>query len=200
MPKRSSRRRGYLPRKVNTREIRKRFLIVCEGEKTEPNYFEGFRVPKIIIKVEGVGRNPSQLVRKAAQLNDNDDYDRVWCVFDKDDFLREDFNNAISGATSQGFSVAYSNKSFELWYLLHFEYVNTGISRARYISKLSSWLGHKYEKNSGTMYGKLIDRQHIAIRNAKKLLDQYDSRCPPANNDPSTTVHELVEELNKSAK
>jgi hypothetical protein len=28
-------RRGYADRRVKTRELRQRFLIVCEGEKTE---------------------------------------------------------------------------------------------------------------------------------------------------------------------
>ena len=30
-------------RKVGTREIRQYFLIVCEGAKTEPNYFESIK-------------------------------------------------------------------------------------------------------------------------------------------------------------
>jgi hypothetical protein len=29
----------YLRRQTKTRETRKRFLIVCEGERTEVNYF-----------------------------------------------------------------------------------------------------------------------------------------------------------------
>lgn len=44
-------------RKQKTRELKKKFLIVCEGEKTEPNYFEGFKVPREIIKIEGIGYN-----------------------------------------------------------------------------------------------------------------------------------------------
>jgi hypothetical protein len=30
-------------RSVETREKRVYFLIICEGEKTEPNYFEGLK-------------------------------------------------------------------------------------------------------------------------------------------------------------
>jgi hypothetical protein len=65
MAKRKSQHQGYSSRKVNTREIRQRFLIICEGEKTEPNYFRSFRVPKVVIEVQGLGMNPSKLVDKA---------------------------------------------------------------------------------------------------------------------------------------
>jgi hypothetical protein len=46
MPERRStgrQRRGYADRRVKTRELRQRFLIVCEGEKTEPRHFESFQ-------------------------------------------------------------------------------------------------------------------------------------------------------------
>jgi hypothetical protein len=196
MPKKSVNSRGYSPRKVETRKLKERFLIVCEGEKTEPNYFESFRVPKNVTDVRGVGENPSKLVRSAQDLNDRGDYDQVWCVFDRDSWPLEDFNNAISSATAQGFKVAYSNEAFELWYILHFEYLNAGIPRKDYISKLSGLFGQKYKKNSETIYDELFEKQPIAIRNAKKLLGQYDNH-KAAHDNPATTVHLLVEELNK---
>jgi hypothetical protein len=40
---RRGQRRGYADRRVKTRELRQRFLIVCEGGKTEPRYFESFQ-------------------------------------------------------------------------------------------------------------------------------------------------------------
>jgi RloB-like protein len=75
MVKNTRNSRGYSPRKVNTREIRQRFLIVCEGEKTEPNYFKRFRVPKLVIDIEGLGKNPSNLVQSARSLKDQEEYD-----------------------------------------------------------------------------------------------------------------------------
>lgn len=201
MSSRKKKSGGYSPRKVATRDVRKRFLIVCEGEKTEPNYFRSFRVPKNVVDIQGVGRNPSQLVKKVKHLESkgDDDYDEIWCVFDRDSWTIEDFNSAISSAKAQGFKVAYSNEAFELWYLLHFEYLNTGISRVNYISKLSSLLGQEYQKNSETIYDELLDKQHIAIRNATNLLEQYDV-CIPSADNPSTTVHNLVNALNESAR
>jgi RloB-like protein len=200
MPRRKINSRGYSPRKVDTREVRQRFLIVCEGEKTEPNYFRSFRVPKDVaeVNVQGLGANPSKLVTIAKELKaqDDDSYDQVWCVFDRDSWTPEDFNNALKNADDQGFKVAYSNEAFELWYILHFEFLNTGISRKDYAGKLSSLLGCKYKKNSETIYDELFDKQYIAIKNAINLLKQYNPHFPVKDN-PATTVHLLVQELNK---
>lgn len=197
MAKKQENSRGYSTRKINTREVRQRFLIVCEGAKTEPNYFKSFRVPKDVIQidVEGVGENPSKLVESAKKLNTQEDYDRVWCVFDRDAWLPQDFNNAIQNAKNHGFQVAYSNEAFELWYVLHFEFLNTGIPRSDYCKKLTSHLHHKYEKNSEKIYDELREKQASAIKFSKKLLAQYDPQNPVEDN-PSTTVHLLVEELN----
>jgi hypothetical protein len=198
MPKKKENSRGYHERKVNTREVKQRFLIVCEGEKTEPNYFRSFRVPKNVaeINVQGLGENLSKLVESAKELNKQDDYDQVWCVFDRNSWTIEDFNNAIKNADAQEFKVAYSNEAFELWYVLHFEFLNTAIPRSDYLRKLTSLFGRTYQKNSERIYDDLLDKQSIAIRNAENLLKQYDPHIP-AKHNPSTTVHLLVQELNK---
>ncbi len=193
---RSNISRGYSPRKVDTKEIRQRFLIVCEGEKSEPNYFKSFRVPKDVIDVRGLKSNPSKLVEKAKKLKEGEDYDQVWCVFDRDSWTKEDFNNAIANAKKEGFKVAYSNEAFELWYVLHFEFLNSGIPRSDYCKKLDKLLENKYEKNSTDIYDRIEYRQSTAIKNAENLLNQYEPVNPESDN-PSTTVHILVQELNK---
>ena len=37
-------RKASLTRRQGVREIKQSFLIVCEGEKTEPDYFKAFRM------------------------------------------------------------------------------------------------------------------------------------------------------------
>lgn len=65
-----------------------------------------------------------------------------------------------------------------------------------YVKRLSECLGHSYRKNSEGIYDELRDRQEQAIANAKRLLAQY-APPNPAQDNPSTTVHKLVEELNR---
>jgi len=190
-------------RKRNTRDLIERILIVCEGGKTEPNCFKKFPIDKSKYHVEsrGEGRITKSLVEKAIEIQKIAllPFDIVWCVFDKDDNSDEVFNEARQIATTNNIEVAYSNEAFELWYLLHFNYYDSAMSRRQYQEKLTELLGYKYEKNSENMYQELEDKQPNAIRNAERLLGSY-SPSNPAKDNPSTTVHLLVEELNKRYK
>ncbi len=179
----------------------KLFLIVCEGERTEPNYFRSFKLTSANVTVEGCGRNTVSLIKKAVEIRrkaekDDEIYAQVWCVFDRDSFPLRNFNEAIKLAGRNDIKVAYSNEAFELWYLLHFHYYDTGISRAKYKSMLTQLLGQPYKKNSMSMYEELKEKQENALRNADTLLRSY-SPLNPGKDNPSTTVHKLVAELNK---
>ena len=192
---------GKLRRTVESRGLpRQTFLIVCEGEKTEPNYFKAFRVKSAEIVVEGTGCNTVSLVEKTNSIigtykRDEIAFDQIWCVFDRDDFYNT-FNDAIFKARSLGFQVAYSNEAFELWYLLHFIYFDSRITRQDYIRKLNEYLSDGYQKNSTAMFDLLLSRQEEAVKRASRLLENYSGQNPN-NESPSTTVHLLVEELNR---
>jgi RloB-like protein len=190
------RKRSYTERPIENIPTKERFLIVCEGAKTEPNYFRSFRVPKDVIDVRGIGANTVDVVEKAIELKSKDDYDQIWCVFDRDSFPATRFNEAFVLASRNNIKIAYSNEAFELWYLLHFNYYDTGMSRKQYGAKLTDCLGYKYEKNSTTIYEEILEMQPQAIKNAEKLIATYNPKNPERDN-PSTKVHCLVEELNK---
>lgn len=59
-------------RKENVREKLVRFLIVCEGTKTEPHYFEALIKNNIStvreVTIEGEGRGTVTLVAKAHEI------------------------------------------------------------------------------------------------------------------------------------
>jgi hypothetical protein len=80
-------------RKIDSRSERDRILIVCEGEKTEPNYFRSFPVNSEVVEIviEGTGCNTVSLVERAIQLineNSENPYNQVWCIFDRDFFTK----------------------------------------------------------------------------------------------------------------
>lgn len=190
--------RSYSDRIVDIRESLPQFLIICEGEKTEPNYFEAFRIPTLSVKnirVIGIGDNTISLVNRAKEIKEQYNPDYVWCVFDRDSFPAGDFNSAIISAYDNGMYVAYSNEAFELWYLLHFHYYHAAMSRKSYEERLTKLLNYQYKKNSLTMYQDIKDKQPIAIKNATKLLQEYEPNKPEKDN-PSTTIHLLVQCLN----
>ncbi len=198
-----ARAQGYADRLAAIRDPIERFLIVCEGEQTEPNYFRSFRVPANVLDVRGMGDNTVNLVKRAIELRDavqgtGQAYDQIWCVFDRDSFPAKHFNAALQLAKNNAISVTFSNsnEAFEIWYLLHFAYHDAGISRQAYKDKLTELLGHTYEKNSRTIYDDLYSRQPDALRNAEKLHKGYKPSRPEQNN-PCTTVYQLVEQLNR---
>lgn len=189
-----------LKRKFNFKPVRKNFLIVCEGEKTEPNYFKKFRVPKKVFDVVGFGANTESLVKKAVELinNSTTTYDEVWCVFDRDSFPAQNFNNAFALAKKNKIQIAYSNEAFEIWYLLHFHFHDVATSRAQYEAMLTARLGFPYKKNDPCMYDHLYPLTETAIKNAINLLRSYADHSPESDN-PSTSVHILVGKLNENS-
>lgn len=191
--------------------IRCSILVVCEGTKTEPNYFEAFAEIKqgvvvYDIEVKGLGRGTIDVVEKAIRLKNKNNYDRVWAVFDKDDFPAKDFNKAIEMAQNNGVEVAWSNEAFELWYLYHFQNVTTEVSRRDYEDKISAAVNaspryklkkkYKYAKKDPQNYGIMTTygSMESALRFAEaKHLEYTDSKY--ANQDPCTTVYKLVRQL-----
>ncbi|MEM0993249.1 MAG: RloB family protein, partial [Bacteroidota bacterium] len=119
--RRKTRMNPYL---IAQREKSKTFLIICEGENTEPEYFKAFPVKTATIKSYGLGSSKSKLVEYVLEIieHETDEDQEVWIVFDMDlklqddiDKQKEDYENAISTATAAGLKVAHSNDSFELW-------------------------------------------------------------------------------------
>ena len=96
-----------LKRTSSLRLVKQTFLIVCEGEITEPEYFNSFRLTSANVKAIGKGMNTISLVKEAIAIRDiekrrNRNYDQCWVVFDKDDFTDSDFNVAIQMAQANG--------------------------------------------------------------------------------------------------
>lgn len=185
------------------------FLIVCEGTKTEPNYFRAFEniLPRYSLDIEVVGtaKNTLQVIDETISRRNNSQkkYDSVWAVFDKDSFPADHFDNAIKKGNAHNIKCAYSNEAFELWYILHFVYLNTGISRLDYQKQIEHHLKQKtekkfkYKKNDQNMFSLLKEHgsQKHAILRAKKL-EKLHVGTKFHEQNPCTRVYALVEELN----
>ena len=208
-------RRKHEYRPINTNS----FLIVTEGERTEPLYLKGIQkkikekmdgridvieIPVIDIHGEGCGTGKlievtERIVKEAKIL-----YQNVWVVFDKDDF--DDFDVAIQLGKEKGYQVAWSNQSFEYWLYLHFNYSDSALHRYDWNEKLNEIfkqynLGDgTYRKNYDNIYDlvNVYDGVNSAIRNAKRRMAGFvDERDIPSQYDPGTMVYKLVEDLKR---
>lgn len=219
LERRSQRSRAPERRITGIRRRHTNVLIVCEGRRTEPNYLRALiadiypiawprsRVP--IVEVHGEGRSTRSLIRRAEELQRQADilFDKIWVVFDKDDF--NDFDEAIELAKTKAIDCAWTNEAFELWFLLHFELSLKPSGRNEYTRKLTHILQaklsnyrYRYRKNATNMY-KLL-RQHgnpaVALERAKLLREQYPGDTPPSRQNPATTVDLLIEFLQSLAR
>lgn len=209
-------------RRQGNRPKRRNILIVCEGEKTEPGYFESFRRQLVggqgdRVFVVGMGDNTLSLVEKAKELveeraqSDAPPFYYVWIVFDKDDFPDERFDNAINAIEKEDlkfksgihphWKAAWSNEAFELWYLLHFQEMLGGpIARGDLYKMLSNYFKNElgisdgYHKNAPNIFNLLRERMPLAINRGERASLACKDRLPHACN-PATRVFELVKQL-----
>ncbi|MGR6431060.1 RloB family protein [Rhizobium sp. PAMB 3174] len=191
-----------------------RMLIVCEGEKTEVNYFEAIRrekrLPNADIEVvpSDYGTSPLDIVEYAIdRFNESQAFDRVYVVFDRDDHAS--YHNALSKADAthrklrndEGNLVPFTSvpsvPNFELWILLHFRDVLAPIHRNEvYAALRRAEFYPTYVKNSKTVFRDTKDRLPDAARRAAVLrgrFNKYDG------NDPYTDIDVLTSELLKIA-
>ena len=129
------------------------------------------------------------------------DGDEIWCVFDCDDNSDESLRKAMELANKLGYGIAFSNPCFEYWYLLHFAAHNGHLKGADEVIRLLRSKGRleSYEKNQD-VFATLLSHQSEAINRAQKRLEQlYKDGIVvlSRNSNPATTVHHLVEYLNK---
>ncbi len=81
-------KRQNISRFVRNITVQNSFLIYCEGENTEPEYFKSFNIDIETTKVEviGLGRSRTALIEKIIELveKENGSDQQIWAVFDRD--------------------------------------------------------------------------------------------------------------------
>ena len=160
-------------------------LIVSEGTKTEPAYFEKIKETidkkyrdRIHLDISGKGYNTVSLFNRAVQdvsLSSNV-YKHVWLVYDKDDFPPENFDRtaelcAAASTDETRYHPIWSNQCIELWFLLHFMFLQADLHRDEYLPKLTECL------------------------KAAEKLEQINQSRNPSKCAPGTMVHRLIKTL-----
>jgi len=221
---------------VNNKNMVDDIIIACEDSVSSPTYFkmiiekliEAKKITQdsIVIVPHDDSTHPTGVLENFKSYKNEygkiyKDFEHKWIVIDRDiervnggGHTAEDFNNALKNAQNRrsdlNIEVAYANDSFELWYLLHFDYRPTPILRDEVVKililKLKELEPYKFQKLNKDNIKKenyiklifeiLLDKQPIAIKNAKKLLASYGDNHNPQKDNPSTTIHLLVMIMN----
>jgi len=200
-------------RHTPSKPVKRRILIVCEGEVTEPEYFRGFerwaRNNTVEIEIPAQHGVPLTLVQwakklkrdaKSAANREQDDflaYDEVWCAFDVDE--HPNINNARQLAAAHGIKLAISNPCFELWLWLHFK-ESPGARHRRDLPRMIR--EHLWEHLPD--YDKHVDFERVAagVANATRRarrLDDHAQAEGEAGRNPSTGIYRLTDSIARDA-
>lgn len=208
--KRKARGGAALQRQQHDRSRMKRYLVVCEGTKTEPHYFrellEALRIrPQMVRIAPNDGVSPDRVVEHAFLLyqedaESGDAYDKVYCVFDRDKHTT--FEVAVQRtkdlcAAGKPLEAITSTPCFEVWLLLHFGYSDQPFHAAgkksvgdQVVAALKAKPGFaKYGKGQKGLYLQLAGQLEAALANAAHLRRS----CAAAGSiNPATDVDKLV--------
>lgn len=207
--KKRKRKARDLERKLQQRQQQKRILIACEDSKSSAFYFEdmarAFGLKAVEVRGKECGTAPISVLEYASwqqyeSERAGDPYDRVYCVFDRDQ--HDSFELAVReiGKLNQEgkpFYAITSTPCFEIWLLMHFKEVTnpfrpTGKSPCDQVVSLlrKEKSFSKYGKGQSGIYDRFSEKQkRAAIVNAKRLsMDNKKIRT----SNPSTNIHELV--------
>lgn len=208
--KRKAKNSKELQRRASRRDPYKKILIVCEGEKTEPKYFEDireyYRLNTVNVEVRGdCGSDPMSVVNFAKQRfreekDAGDPFEQVYCVFDKDS--HSTYAQALTVLESSTPRSVYfainSVPCFEYWLLLHFVYTTRpyialpgSSSGNQVLMELKNYIPD-YKKGSRKIFTDLISQLEQAKRFSERALQESHRN---QTDNPSTHVHTLVQIL-----
>lgn len=209
--KRKRRLAASLKRQKAKRAPYDRILIVCEGAKTEPNYLKEIRdtyrlsTANIEICGEECGSDPRSVVNYAIdKFNRDQDYNKVYCVIDRDKHATFDAAIDKLRQTRLGkgtpFTSIISVPCFEFWLLLHFAYTTRQFCAPGATSNCDLVIRElnkpsripDYRKGALNIFSLTKGRLPNAIKNAKRLKQHNHSA---GTDNPTTDLHELVEYL-----
>ena len=192
--------------KTPRRSERKVLLIATEGNnKTETNYFRSFNNRQSEYRIQMAPGNNTDSIKivedliRAARKEDLDyEYgDAAIAIIDTDFGKEKQIEQARIIAQKNGITLLLSNPSFEIWFLLHFNFSTKGYtSNEDLLNDLrKEW--PQYGKNIQS-YSVIEGKEEIAIENANKMRDynlNVGNKCDTLYNNPSTDVYQLIEML-----
>lgn len=195
---------------IKSRSLKQKMVIYCEGDVSEPEYLEkwrddycvdnGINKAKIktylIIKRSKSDSEPITIIDK--MLKEIDSEDENYIVFDEDDRFSDDTQKqnlitVFSRADNNGIKYIFSNRSAEVWALLHFEYTSAPLPKESLLQKIKKHMPQYSEDNKRFDVISMRKNEARAIENAKRLREEQILNSPDEKYPrPWTNFDELI--------
>lgn len=174
-------------------------IVFCEGENTEPSYFNRFSRQESRLKIElyspdesNPNNTPEGLLKRAKRYKKTNDLrndDSIWLVFDSDNNTDEDLMRVRQSADAHHIYLSQSNPCFEVW--LYYHYFNCAPSDAP--TDQVGWKIYLGQRVPGGLdYEECYKHASEAIENAEKNFSTDANGLPTLY---STECHKLVESM-----
>jgi hypothetical protein len=189
-----------LRRKIGGRQPRvKEILVTYDGERTEAEYFLGWRrelgnkgvvFVQMLVTSGGNARKAGEETIKITKKEPS--FDAKWCVCDADDTSFQDLEKAYRLANKNDIKLCLSVRSFEVWLALHWECISLAhiTNEAQAVALVQRHHASYCKDNKLVNFSVLFPLTEAACKNADWLLEQ-------GLTNPKTTVHELIKELHQ---
>lgn len=204
------RQKKALARKRANRAGYDRILVVCEGTKTEPEYFKEIRqfyrlnTANICVIPSNYGTSPQQVVEFARdKCLETRQWEKVYCVFDRDE--HPSFEGALQIASKTDkkikndlkkpirFIAIKSIPCFEIWLLLHFEYLSRHVDSTQVLALLRrDGCISGYDKGRGGYFNMTRHLLETAYSNTDRLKTEQKRHD---RDNPYTDIDILVKQL-----
>ena len=205
-------------------EPKRAFIISCEGENTEPEYFEAIKEElseyidalievELVPKISG-GSAPTNVVEdlktyiteKKEKYGYQQGYDEFWIVIDreKQETRKDNILKIIPICELDDIKIALINPTFEFWLLLHIVNISTyntdDIYKNQKVTRSKRFLDAELTKLLGSYSKKAgkFPKAIVTIENIKKAIKQeesFENELEKIIDNLGSNIGELVQKI-----
>jgi hypothetical protein len=186
--------------------------IYTEGD-TEQAYFDGLnhQLNGTDYRIQLEGKKPdvyALLNNSQVLIKDLPSEDSIWIIFDYEDnkyttdniIKLNDKVIKINKSSKAKIHLIISNPCFELWVLLHYEFINTKLLCAELKTKLiEKWIPN-YKKGTNFDFTNVYYKTDIAVKHAKQLINYHkedNKSMLEKEANPCTNMYKFLEFIEK---
>lgn len=162
-------------RKRASKNIKKSYIIFCEWE-SEKYYFSELKKDYKSIQIDCKllqNRDFEWAAQEVKKFIKWKNFDRIFCVLDRNRLTQASYEKGKKNLEGiRNAFLIYSNKSFEVWLLMHFNKFNKSVNSEDEYWKFLKKYNPSFKKPYEWSYTFLKDKLEKAVENAEKVNEE----------------------------